>query len=350
MEGGRCVEPSRYELPVYAAAHCAVDLACACVLCARSGGWGEAAALYLLYNFCAFALQMPLGILVDRLGVGRCFAAVGCGMVLLTGMLLQTPGVVVLFAGLGNALFHIGAGGAVLERGSGFSALGLFVAPGALGIWLGGRYGASAPVYWTALLALALCFAGTIRLCARVRRKPAQFVLVHPNARVCLCLFAVVVLRSYAGLTQKFPWESTPLRAVLLIAAVVCGKAAGGLLADRLGALRVSLCSLACAAALYACAAWPPAAILAAFLFNMTMPVTLGALADHLPGHRAFAFGALTFALFLGYLPVWFGVSLVLPLPAVALLSLALLGFGLWEGRGARGSCAAVVAGADACD
>lgn len=342
------MEPSKYEMPVYAAAHFVVDLACACAVHTHAVGLAEAAVLYLLYNFCAFALQMPLGILVDRLGVGRSFASAGCGLVLMAGMFQQTPWMTILLAGLGNALFHIGAGGAVLERGKGFSALGLFVAPGALGIWLGGQYGASDPVYWTALLLLALCLAGTIRLCARVRRKSASAVSVHPNARVCVCLFAVVVLRSYAGLTQQFPWESTTLRAVLLIAGVVCGKAVGGLLADRFGAQRVSLCSLGCAVALYACAAWPPAAILATFLFNMTMPVTLGALADHLPGHRAFAFGALTFALFLGYLPVWLGVRTVLPLPVVALLSLVLLLLGLHEGRGTGDSCAARVACADA--
>ena len=350
MEGGACVEPSKYELPVYAAAHFAVDLACACAVYAHAAGLAETAMLYLFYNFCAFALQMPLGILVDRLGVGRCFASAGCGLVLMAGMFQQTPWMTILLAGLGNALFHIGAGGAVLERGKGFSALGLFVAPGAFGIWLGGRYGASDTIYWTALLALALCFAGTIRLCARVRRKPAPAVPVCPNARVCVCLFAVVVLRSYAGLAQSFPWESSTLHAALLITGVVCGKAVGGLAADRFGAQRVSLCSLACAAALYACAAWPPAAILATFLFNITMPVTLGALAGHLPGRRAFAFGALTFALFLGYLPVWLGARAVLPLPVVALLSLVLLLLGLHEGRGTGDSCAACVACADARD
>lgn len=321
------------ELPLYAAAHFAVDLACACLLRTHAAGLAGAAALYLLYNFCAFALQMPLGLAVDRLGAGRCFAAAGCLSVLLAGTLPSGPLAVCLLAGLGNALFHIGAGGAILERRSGFAALGLFVAPGALGVWLGARLGQSDCLYWLALFALALCLAGAVCLCARTARTPAPLVPCRPSARVCVCLFAVVVLRSYAGLTQAFPWESTPLRAVLLIAAVVLGKALGGLLADRFGPMRVSLCSLALSAALYACVGWPPAAIAAVFLFNMTMPVTLGALAGHLPGHRAFSFGLLTFALFLGYLPVWLGAGITLPLPAAALLSLALLALGLWEGR-----------------
>ena len=49
---------------------------------------------------------------------------------------------------------------------------------------------------------------------------------------------------------------------------------------------------------------WGTAAVL---LFNMTMPLTLWAAARLLPQARGFAFGLLTFGLFLGFLPVAFG-------------------------------------------
>jgi FSR family fosmidomycin resistance protein-like MFS transporter len=39
------------------------------------------------------------------------------------------------------------------------------------------------------------------------------------------------------------------------------------------------------------------------------MPITLRASADALNGMQGFSFGLLTFALFLGFLPTWLGVS-----------------------------------------
>ena len=48
-----------------------------------------------------------------------------------------------------------------------------------------------------------------------------------------------------------------------------------------------------------------PMGILALFLFNMTMPVTLYLLIRRLPSYPGFSFGFLTFGLFLGFLPAY---------------------------------------------
>ena len=63
------------------------------------------------------------------------------------------------------------------------------------------------------------------------------------------------------------------------------------------------------------------------FLFNMTMPLTLWACARLLPETRGFAFGILTFGLFLGFLPTAFGAGTLSgqTVALLALLSLALL-------------------------
>ena len=42
----------------------------------------------------------------------------------------------------------------------------------------------------------------------------------------------------------------------------------------------------------------------------MTMPITLWAAARLMPGGKGFAFGLLTFALFLGYIPTALGLTL----------------------------------------
>ena len=69
----------------------------------------------------------------------------------------------------------------------------------------------------------------------------------------------------------------------------------------------------------------------------MTMPLSLWGAGRLLPGARGFAFGLLTFALFLGYLPGALGWELPLAGPgllaAQALVSLPPLLWGLTEGR-----------------
>ena len=87
--------------------------------------------------------------------------------------------------------------------------------------------------------------------------------------------------------------------------------------------------SLSAAACCYLLSFVMPVGLAALFLFNMTMPVTLWAVARIMPGARGFTFGLLTFGLFLGYLPSWLGLPGLLAGPwsyaLCALLSLALL-------------------------
>ena len=139
-----------------------------------------------------------------------------------------------------------------------------------------------------------------------------------------------MVLRSYMGMNQSFPWQGAGWGPVLTLA-LVLGKASGGFAMDRLGARRASGWTLGAAAVLYLCSALPLPGILAVFLFNMTMPGTLWAAARMLP--QGFSFGLLTFGLFLGFLPSYLGWPNLLTGPgtyaAVSLVSLGLLYAGL---------------------
>ena len=89
---------------LYAAVHFLVDGICAWAMLGRlGGGWTG----FLVYNFCAFALQLPLGAVLDRLEDRRWpmqFAALGC--CLTAAGAFCHPAVL----GLGNALFHVGGG------------------------------------------------------------------------------------------------------------------------------------------------------------------------------------------------------------------------------------------------
>ncbi|MDE6568088.1 MAG: hypothetical protein K2K70_10215, partial [Lachnospiraceae bacterium] len=131
----------------------------------------------LFYNFCAFALQLPVGCLVDRFMKKRpCWiSSVGCLILAVIGALICGNGLIngedslyysdlhgVCYAallGIGNALFHVGAGVEILglsaqggrknfSHQKGIIAaidhtkyrmapVGIYVSTGALGLYLG---------------------------------------------------------------------------------------------------------------------------------------------------------------------------------------------------------------------
>ena len=296
--------------PVYALGHFLMDFACAFLIFRRMPGDGSWHLALLYYNFCAFALQMPLGLLLDRFGrQGPVPAAAGCvlgAMAFIPGL---SPTALCVCAGLGNALFHVGGGVAVLgAHPQKAGPLGLFVSPGAMGIFLGTLWGKAgrlppalplAGLLLSALVIALLCPGGQPRRTGRVS-------LGGRGAACLLCLFLVVCLRSALGFLFTFPWKSG-LCAVLFACCVVLGKTGGGYLADRLGLRRAACLSLGLAALLFLWAEQPLAGLAAVLLFNMSMPMTLRGAAALLPEAPGFSFGLLTFALFLGYAPSWLG-------------------------------------------
>ena len=315
-------------LALYSLAHFWVDLSCALLLLRTLSGEGGFTSYLLLYNFCAFALQMPLGLLADRLDRNGVLAAAGCVLTALA-YLIPMPLLTALTAGTGNALFHLGGGIDVLNASDNRAAfLGIFVSPGALGLFLGTLWArGTVPALCLAPAGLLFLAAAVLLLCPCPSGN-APLALDAPSGySVLLPLFLVVVLRSYMGMNQSFAWKNGRWP-ILLALALVLGKTAGGFLMDRLGPRRAAA-TLLPAAALYLASALPLPGTLAVFLFNMTMPVTLWAVARVMPGAKGFTFGLLTFALFLGFLPTFLGWPSLLASPvsyaAVSLLSLALL-------------------------
>ena len=326
-------------LCVYSAGHFWVDFSCALLMFSRISGMGEWALCALLYNFCAFALQMPIGLLADRLGRQGRLAALGCALVTAGWGLAPLPVAAAVTAGLGNACFHVGGGVAVLRDGGDRAApLGIFVSPGAFGIYFGTLLGRRDGLPgWVAAVGLVLFALALLLPERRTGEAAAPEEAPAPDrnaAAVLVCCFLVVALRSYLGMVLSFPWK-TGGWAFALTCALVLGKGLGGFLGDRLGMVRAAVFSLGLAAVLFLLSGFPPAGTAAVFLFNMTMPITLWAAARLLP--PGFAFGTLTFALFLGFLPLWLGCPALLTdgtgYAAGALCSLALLVLGLKRGR-----------------
>lgn len=366
---------------LYSILHLLVDGVCALAMFGRFLSREQSYIYILGYNFCAFALQMPFGVVLDALqerekgkerGTDWAFLCAAAGVLCTMAGACTHP----MVLGVGNALFHVGGGVGTIREDHARSwkgrGLGVFVAPGALGLYLGTLIGKGE--LWgiwalggSSLIAL-LCAGAACRLfvgsgkgqgliagrdygqerggrmnerqeqgnqvsgvqenvirkaCRHEERKnglreqgretpDGQRVArgaAEGTVRTALCCMLVVILRSYVGMAVSFPWKSGIFAGTMAVLAVVGGKVAGGFGAARYGLFRITVVSLGLSAVCYLASASMPMGLLALFLFNMTMPITLYELVRSMPRRPGFAFGGLTFALFLGFLPVYFGAA-----------------------------------------
>ncbi len=348
-------------IAAYALAHAAVDGCCAVMLwSAYDDGRlaaGAAWSAFLFYNLLAFALQPLVGLAADRLRAGRGAAVTGALLTAAAMPLALLPGsmaAAVVVAGLGNAAFHVGGGIVSLRAAPGrAAAAGVFVAPGAAGLAAGilaGKAGGPGWPFAAALLALTLVLAlvrpprlGAGRAAARSagagsRRPPRQAPLAAGGMLALALLLGVIGVRSYVGLTLALPWKSDLGLLVLLTAAVVAGKALGGLLGDRLGWRPLAVAALLASLPLLVLGGGSPAAGIAGLLlFNLLMPVTLAAVVALLPdGREGFAFGLTCLALFIGAAPALIGWARP-PSPAVLAALVLTAAAALWVAlRGPR--------------
>jgi len=312
---------------IYSVLHMLVDGVCALSMFGYFASDEKWYLYVLLYNFCAFALQMPLGVVLDAWSErkGKCRNCV-CPHFLfaLLGVLLTLVGAVThpIVLGLGNALFHLGGGvGTIAEdnakgwRGRG---LGVFVAPGAIGLFLGTQLAKNDGVIVGVLCAgtgmLLLCVWGWFvsKKLTKDTIGEKNITIKTPSMLLILGCFFVVVLRSYLGMTITFPWKTTLLSGVLAVLATALGKCAGGFLAAGFGWRKATAVSLGLAAICYLFSTHMPVGMFAVFCFNMTMPITLYLLVQELKKMPGFAFGILTFGLFLGFLPEYCGMDMLM--------------------------------------
>ena len=346
------------ELASFSAIHFLVDLTCVFLVTAfllpvmpEKSAWIYCA---LTYNLFAFAFQLPVGALGDVLGSPKRIAAIGCLLVasayIVVGLLaLPKAGVFIwesgkenvsaLFglsqrqislwafvgatiAGIGNSCFHVGGGiNTIHQSGGKATRPGIFVATGAMGVFLASK----APVNSMAIMlsfglgiVLMLVSASLLFYLSRAdiaespsdakSRKKSDSGLSLPAFLGIAFLLITVCLRSYTGGLFAYPWKSSPLLATLFVLGVVAGKMAGGILGDRFGWERSSVISLLVSVVLFHFAPTSPfCGIAGVLMFNMTMPITLMAIANRLgEGMSGTAFGMTTMALFLGTLPSTF--------------------------------------------
>ena len=278
--------------------------------------WMFGAAI-MVYNGIAFGLQMVFGSLADRYPrIEKAIGAVGLGFMLLPLVILwisqseSACWISLILCALLNAAFHVGGGMDVLKNSYGkIAPSGIFVSSGALGVIAGTLLGKTG---FHTLLPIAIVAMTTVILYLDSNRNKVHPPVRHQSDFISLrygvglsvaFLFIAVFIRSYAGIVWPLGFDKTGWLVMLPAVASFFGKALGGIVADKMGAMETAVISLALAIGLFVIGmgSWWVMG-LAILLFNMAMPITLCGLASAMPNHLGFAFGLSTFALLLGYL------------------------------------------------
>lgn len=350
---------------LYSIWHLLVDGICAIAMFGKFIPSGNGYFSILIYNFCAFALQMPFGVLLDALNAKDKnqkydfnFRIAAIGMVCTVVGTYTNP----VILGIGNALFHVGGGvGTIHDNFTANSRyivkkhlivrLGIFVAPGAVGLYLGTLLAdagiADSMLLWAGI-GMILCIVVSWIVLLHGRKSDVDKDNINTSYEVidkidgnkyvivASCLI-VVIMRSYIGMSVRFSWKTGILTGLIAVLALAGGKTAGGFLAARYGLYRTSIVSLALAAICYLFSSFMPVGLAVLFLFNMTMPITLYWIVCVFPQMPGFAFGILTFALFLGFLPAYMGIEATIGGNYIgcvgSIFSLLLIAVGLWKRR-----------------
>lgn len=267
--------------------------------------------LVMLYNALAFATQVFTGWLADKVKHDRWLWIASTGLLIMgaTGA-LNLPWLATVLLGLGNSLFHVSAGREVIRhyahRGKGRACeLGLFVAPGALGIGLGCMF--PTELYIISLGGFFLTL--TPFLWIWPAETPETEVEEKSEPFDIQCLLAAIVMtfcvfcRAASGFCTEAPWKASTALSILCFVLVMGGKMAGGFAGDRCGHWVTGIAALAVSWALFAFGGGNVVVGLSAqFIANLMMAITLYILVKLFPSSPGLMFGLAAAVLFPGSL------------------------------------------------
>ena len=267
--------------------------------------------LVMFYNALAFATQVFTGWFADRVKHDRLLWLVSIALLLIgaTGA-LSMPWLATVLLGLGNSLFHVSAGREVIRhyahRGKGRAfELGLFVAPGALGIGLGCMFPMDVGVF--SLCGMILFF--DVFCWISAKEKPEKEIVEKSEpfdiqgflaaAVMTFCVFC----RAASGFCTEAPWKASTTLSILCFVLVMGGKMAGGFAGDRCGHWLTGIAALAVSWALFAFGGKNVVVGLTAQLIaNLMMAITLYILVRLFPSSPGLMFGLAAAVLFPGSL------------------------------------------------
>jgi FSR family fosmidomycin resistance protein-like MFS transporter len=266
---------------------------------------------FLLYNVIAFGLQPLIGFLCDG-HPGIPIGLAGCILVLAGLFLLSFPVAALIVCAVGNACFHIGGGIDSLRFAAGrMTRSGIFVSTGALGVAFGTLIGKSSQSleyipYILISMSILLLFFYSQKANVQI---PCEFDIASslPFAVLLVLVLGSVVIRALAGGMIPMEWKTGTFFLLLPGLSACAGKVLGGILGDRFGAKTVGTGALLMSIPfLFLGRNIAFLSVIGIILFNITMPITLCAVASKFPYHPGFAFGLTTLALLCGTVPAYF--------------------------------------------
>lgn len=303
-------------ITVYSIAHFLIDAACAFLLLGVLE-IKDAIIAMLLYNAFAFVLQAPFGYLIDKYLNPKGVAIVGLLLIAFAFIFGDYSLTAISIVSIGNAFYHVGGGSLVLSLNKRKATyIGVFVAPGALGLTVGSLLSISNFDIYNWVFPTILIIMSGVMFFINTPRFDRNFTKQLPSRfkydiLIVLLLMLPITVRSLIGLSIDFPWKENETLLFILVMALALGKVFGGILADRFGLLKVGVGGLIISSPLLAFySTFPILGILGAFVFNFTMPVTLIAIFNVLPNNKGLSFGLTTVALFIGALPTIIGGNL----------------------------------------
>ena len=296
-------------LPFFTILHPLVDACSVSVLVAGGMTWERVIA----YNAIAFALQLPIGVLMDELPQfmrGGFF--IGTGLTLVAAVLSAFGfggWTILASACAGNALFHLTAGKQVLDVYDGRGGpIGLFISTGALGLMAGQVWAAKAAALclwvFAAALAVGIVAAAWTWESPRIIHAPAQDDRGAILQKLVLVgLVVLIAWRSWAALLAGGRSADAGAFLMLVGAAVTCvGKVTGGYLAERLGRWKVTAVSVAGSVALaFLCEpSWMAAWLALLFIAQLATGAVLSLVYERVARRGGTAFGLNGLGLFAG--------------------------------------------------
>lgn len=309
--------------------HLLVDALCAATIFGPVHDAEAFLYLILLYNTLAFSTQCFVGLAADRIRRHDLAAPLSLLVTALGCVLPLPPLWRIVVIGCGNSVFHVAGGARTLENSGGRAGpLGVFVAPGAVGLALGTLFpgwgiGFAVLAAVTALLLVIVSRRTAARAPDESGIPAGRSVPVKTPLLFVILLTLAVAVRAVGGSVVSFPWKTGAVTALLLTFAVWAGKTAGGFVCDRLGPSKSALLSVPAAALLIAfCAPWMIPSLAGQFALNLTMPITLWLLYRAMPDSPGFAFGLAASALWPGTI-----AGLLIPLTGSAATALTLASF-----------------------
>ncbi|MBP5352317.1 MAG: hypothetical protein J6Y91_00935, partial [Alphaproteobacteria bacterium] len=224
--------------------HFCTDAACAAVVIAGTADLFDIVKFFAGYNFLAFCLQPLAGWLLDKFKNIRFEHYIVTAFLLL--LIAFAPNLNiwlrVALVGVGNCLFHVGAGALILTTAAKkMMPLGVFVSGGAVGLALGTTFAVVEVWRIFRCLCLAMMVVINIRLPERTSLKTSQVFPWKIIGLLCVC----VALRSFMGLAPLTQFEKTLPVLLTITFGVFAGKFLGGILCDKFGIKKVVLMSTA---------------------------------------------------------------------------------------------------------